>query len=279
MLLKSPVNRLGGKYFLRNWLSEKIPAHTLYCEPFCGAGHLLFTKEPSQVEVINDIDGHLIGFFRVIQHSEKKQALIDKLNFMPYSRALWQEVRTQWKHGNLPQDEVGWVSQWFYLNRTCFSGDQLRGGFAVPSTTGRNPMVSFRNTVDNLYTVAERLKNVCIENLSYDECIKRYDSEDTLYYCDPPYLNTEDYYGKGCFTQNDHCALANILHSVKAKVMLSHYQCDVYDRLYSGWHRFTYESFKGSHKAESGTEKPVTMECLYTNFRPGETEGLFDAMG
>jgi len=176
MLLKSPVNRLGGKYFLRNWLSEKIPPHTLYCEPFCGADHLLFAKEPSQVEIINDIDGHLIGFFRVIQHSEKRQALIEKLNFMPYSRALWQEVRTQWKHGNLLQDEVEWASQWFYLNRTCFSGDQLRGGFAVPSTTGRNPIISFRNTVDSMNTIAERLKNVCIENLSYDKCIKRYDS-------------------------------------------------------------------------------------------------------
>jgi len=275
MLLKSPVNRLGGKYFLRNWLSEKILPHTLYCEPFCGAGHLLFAKEPSQVEVINDIDNCLITFFKVIQTSEKRQKLINILEYMPYSRSLWQEIRRRWKEGNLSENEIERVSQWFYLNRTCFSGDQLRGGFAVPSTTGRNPIISFRNTVDSMNSIAERLKNVCIENLSYDECIQRYDSEDTLFYCDPPYLNTERYYGKDCFTLQDHYKLSELLHGIKGQAMVSHYDNELYSTLYKGWNKYTYQGFKGSHKAAPGTEKPVTQECLFTNFKPVKTRGLF----
>jgi DNA adenine methylase len=274
MLVKSPVNRIGGKYYLTGWLSEMIPSHVLYCEPFCGAGHLLFSKEFSQVEVLNDTDKHLINFFRVIQHPEKRQILIERLNYMPYSRSLWQDIRGQWKEGNLPDNEIERVSWWFYLNRSTFSGDQERGGFAIPSTTGRNPVTSFRNAVDGLDTMAGRLRGVCIENLDYQECIKRYDSEETLFYADPPYLDTEHYYGD-TFTQNDHRTLANLLHGVKGYGMVSHYQNSLYDDLYKGWHRYEYQSFKGSHKADRGTEKPKTVEVLYCNFESRQ-RGLFN---
>ena len=150
-------------------------------EVFCRAGHLLFAKSPSPVEVISDIDGHLINFFRVIQHPEKRQRLIDLLAFMPYSRALWQDIRSRWKAGNIPVDEIERSAQWFYLNRTCFSGDQGRGGFTVPSITGRNPCTLFRNTIKTLDAVAERLRGVIIENLPYAECFKRYDSLESLF--------------------------------------------------------------------------------------------------
>ena len=276
MLLKSPVNRMGGKYYLTGWLTEMIPSHVLYCEPFCGAGHLLFSKEFSPVEILNDIDSHLIGFFELLKDDTKRSKLIQTLDNMLYSRRLWQKIRSRWKQGNLPQDEIERVSWWYYLNRTTFSGDQKRGGFAIPSTTGRNPVYSFRISIKDLDTIAERLRNVCIENLDYQECIRRYDSKDTLFYCDPPYLNTEDYYGKGCFTLEDHYKLAELLHEIKGHAMVTHYQNSLYDDLYKGWHRYEYQSFKGSHKSE-GESKPVTVECLYTNFKP-VTRGLFDAM-
>ena len=273
--LRSPVNRIGGKYYLTDFLTQHIPAHTLYCEPFCGASHLLFSKLPSQAEVVNDTDGSLIAFFRVIQSPEKRQALMDRLNYMPYSRALWQEIRQNWKQGNIPQDEVGRVSQWFYLNRTCFSGDQRRGGFAVPSTTGRNPVQSFRNSIDSFDAIAERLRNVCIENLDYSDCIQRYDSPETLFYCDPPYLDAEHYYGSKNFTLESHYRLSEILHDTKGHAMITHYANCLYDDLYKGWNRFGFSSFKRSHKSTGG-EKPKTVEVLYCNFEP-ETRGLFNA--
>ena len=273
--LKSPISRMGGKYYLTDWLTKFIPGHTLFCEPFCGAGHLLFSKSPSPVEVINDIDNHLITFFQVIRCPEKRQRLIEYLGYMPYSRKLWQELRTQWKQGNIPGDPVEASAQWFYLNRTCFSGDQKRGGFAVPSITGRNPVKSFRTAIDGLNEVARRLRNVCIENLPYVECIRRYDSEDTLFYCDPPYWNAEHYYGKDSFGQDDHYKLAELLNRVKGRVMITHYQNGLYDELYKDWYRQEYSSFKGSHKSE-GKEKPRTQEVLYCNY--SSARSLFDGL-
>ena len=275
MLLKSPVNRIGGKYYLAGWLSEMIPSHVLYCEPFCGAGHLLFSKIPSQVEIINDIDSHLIAFFRVIKDHEKRQKFAETLEYMPYSRALWQDIRSKWKQGDLPQDEIGHVSQWFYLNRSTFAGDQKRGGFAVPSTTGRNPAQSFRTAIASFEEVAERLQNVTIECLDYQECIRRYDSPQTLFYVDCPYYRHEYYYGNS-FTEQDHRTLSGLLHGVKGHAMITHYQNDLYDDLYREWSKYTYQGFKGSHKAELGQEKPVTVEALYCNFEPVKTRGLFN---
>lgn len=253
---------------MRDFLNRHIPEHTLYCEPFCGASHLLFAKTPSGAEILNDTDRHLINFFRVLQYPKKRRYLIHLLNGMLYSREVWDILRQRWRCGDIPSGRTERAAQWFYLNRTCFAGDQLRGGFAVPSVTGRNPAQSFRNAIDIFEDIAERLRHVTIENLPYHECLKKYDSENTLFYCDPPYLNAERYYSKDSFVQDDHCALAELLHEVKAKVMLSHYQNSLYDELYKGWYRHEYSSFKGSSKAEPGAEKPKTIECLWTNFEP-----------
>ncbi len=265
VVLKSPVSRIGGKYYLVSRLTQHIPEHTCYVEPFCGACHLFFAKEHSPVEILNDIDGHLISFFRVIQQPETRQTLIECINYMPYSRQLWQEIRKNWKAGDIPENEIERVSQWYYLNRTTFAGDQKRGGFAVPSTTGRNPVQSFRNVIKDLNIIAERLRNVCIENLDYPECISRYDSPQTLFYVDPPYFKHETYY-LDTFTEQDHYRLAGLLHNVKGRAMVTHYQNDLYDELYQGWNKYVYESFKGSHKAVPGTEKPKTVEVLSCNF-------------
>lgn len=274
MLLKSPVSRFGGKYYLTGWIAQYIPEHTLYCEAFCGAGHLLFSKTPSQVEVINDTDGHLIGFFELLKDDTKRSKLMQTLNNMLYSRRLWQDIRSRWKAGNIPGDEIDRAAWWYYLSKTTFAGDQKRGGFAVPSITGRNPVQSFRNAIEGLDDIAERLRNVCIESLDYAECIKRYDSEDTLFYCDPPYLNSEHYYGNS-FTRDAHRRLAELLPGIKGKAIVSHYQNSLYDELYKGWRRYEYSSFKGSHKS-TGEEKPKTVEVLYCNFEALRQRSLFN---
>lgn len=152
--------------------------------------------------------------------------------------------------------------------KASFAGDVERGGFGIPSKgTGRNPVTSFRNAIDNLEDVAQRLRHVCIESLDFADCIKRYDSPDTFFYCDSPYLNADKYYGDS-FSLEDHHRLSEILHSVQSKAMVSHYECDTYDLLYQHWSKYTFESFKGSSKASSGESKPKTRECLWTNFEP-----------
>jgi DNA adenine methylase len=259
--LKSCINRVGGKAYLSQWLCSFLPEHICYVEPFAGGAKLLFSKEPSPVEILNDIDNNLVNLYRVIQNNQKREKLINLLNETPYSRSVFQSL----KHSE-PENEIEKAVRYFYLCRTSFAGDMKRGGFGAPSKgTGRNPARTLRTAIDSLDIIADRLKNTVIECLDYTDCIQRYDSETTLFYCDPPYLNTEHYYGKDCFTLEDHYRLSELLYGIKGHAMVSHYANELYDRLYKGWHRYEYKSFKGSHKS-NGETKPVTVECLYTNF-------------
>ena len=260
---------------MTRFLSEHIPDHTTYVEPFAGGAKLLFSNEPSPIEILNDVDDNLVNLYRCIQDGEKRSRLIAFLNETPYARSVFQS----WKHGDkMTLDDIEKAGRYFFLCKASFAGDVERGGFGIPSKgTGRNPAQSYYNAIDSIEHIAKRLRGVTIECLDYSDCIQRYDSEDTLFYCDPPYLNTEDYYGKGCFTLEDHHKLAELLHDIKGQAMVSHYANGLYDDLYKGWHRYEYQSFKGSYKSE-GELKPKTLECLYTNFKPVKTRGLFDAL-
>jgi DNA adenine methylase len=43
-----------------------IPKHRIYTEPFFGGGAIFFSKEQSEVEIINDLNGEVVNFYRVI---------------------------------------------------------------------------------------------------------------------------------------------------------------------------------------------------------------------
>lgn len=260
--MKAILSKMGGKAFLVNRLSSILPDHERYIEPFAGGARLFFAKEPSPIEILNDKDNSLVNLYRVIQNDEKRQRLIKLLNETPYSRSVFQ----RWKSEGIPQDEIEKAGRYFFLCKASFAGDALRGGFACPSrSTTRNPAQTYQNSIDALEHIAKRLKGVTIECMDYKDCISRYDSESSLFYLDCPYYGSEDYYGN-TFSQDDHYKLAEILHSIKGKVMVSHYQNSLYDELYRGWCRYEYESFKGSAKVVSGAAKPKTQEVLYRNF-------------
>lgn len=273
MNVKSPVCRIGGKAMLTGWLLRHVPSHTVYCEPFAGGASLLFAKPESKVEILNDIDNCLISLYRCIQNADKRAKLVQLLNETPYSRSVFDT----WKYNkDVPAGDIEKAARYFFLSKASFAGDIVSGGFACPSVTGRNPAQTFRNAVDSLEYVASRLKSITLECLPYAEVIRRYDSPGSFFYVDPPYLNAEGYYGSN-FTKNSHLKLSELLHGVRGKVMLSHYANSLYDRLYNDFNRYEYESFKGSYKS-AGEAKPVSVECLFTNFKPFKTRGLFGGM-
>ncbi len=268
-MIKSPVSTIGGKYFLRDFLNAQIPEHKVFCEAFAGAGHLLFHKQPADIEILNDINNDLICFYRVIQNQENRERLINILNGFPFARKTFNDISRRWKLNDRPCDDILRAGEWFYLSRSCFSADFERGGFATPSVSGRNPAKTFRNLTDSLEGISKRLRFVTFENLDYSECIQRFDSKNTLFYCDPPYLDTEFYYQKGCFKNEDHYKLADMLHQIKGKAMITHYENDTYDELYKDWNRFDYETFKvsrGITKTSKAETRPRATEVLYCNF-------------
>jgi DNA adenine methylase len=87
-----PISYIGGKRTLAKKIIALFPEHTAYVEPFCGGAQVLFQKEPSKVEVLNDLDGEIVNFFRVCQaHHEE---LIRYFRFVLVSRKWFELQKT-----------------------------------------------------------------------------------------------------------------------------------------------------------------------------------------
>ena len=74
--MKSPLAYIGGKSKLSKQIRALIPEHHAYCEVFAGGAWIFFSKQPSRVEVINDLDSDLVSFYRVIEGADSGFDLI-----------------------------------------------------------------------------------------------------------------------------------------------------------------------------------------------------------
>ena len=116
-----------------------------------------------------------------------------------------------------------------------------------------------------------RLKKVQIECLDFEACIEKYDSKDTLFYLDPPYVGVEHYYKTGDvnFTYEDHLRLAKILKHIKGKFVLSYYQDKLVRKLYGNYRILRKNTVKhscGLIRSRTIKEKPKSVELLIMNY-------------
>ncbi len=275
--IKSPISQPGAKYFLRNKILELLPEHSSYIEVFGGTGTILLGKPKNKIEVFNDINSNITTFFSIVKNPAKCRGLVDYLDFMPYSRELWRNLKHKWKAGDIPADEIQKVAEWFYISRLSFSADFRNGGFATASvSTLRNPCVSFRNIINDLERVSQRLRNVIIEQLDFRQTILKYDSPGSLFLIDCPYLldapdKSKRYYGYD-FGVNDHKELCDMLNDIQGKAVISHYEHPLYDELYKNWYKYEFQNFKVSYgltkQNPNEKKRPKVKEIVYCNFIP-----------
>lgn len=226
----------GGKFSHLDWLLPLLPPCHHYCEPFGGSAAILLNRTPSPVETYNDLDGEVVNFFRVLR--EQKDKLIEAIGLTPFSREEF--AKACQLDPNLSDFER---ARRFYVRAR-----QVRTGLAQTATIGRwaNCKNTTRNGmsgvisrwlggVEDLAFIAERLLRVQIENRPAIDVIELYDSKETLFYCDPPYIHgtrgdTKSYGYE--MSDDQHRRLAKVLNSVKGLVAISNYQCDLMDELY-----------------------------------------------
>lgn len=232
----------GGKFNYLPWLLPLLPRCHHYCEPFAGSAAVLLNREPSPVETYNDLDGEVVNFFRVLR--EQTEEVIRAIAFTPFSReefAIACSVNGQ---------EVSPLER---ARRFFVRARQVRTGLAQTASLGRwanckgtsragmSGVVSrWLGSVEMLPKIAERLLRVQIENRPALEVITLYDSDKTLFYCDPPYLHrtrgdTKSY--KYELQDYQHRQLAQVLNKIKGKGAVSSYRCDLMDTFYEGWRR------------------------------------------
>jgi DNA adenine methylase len=259
----------GGKYSHLNWLLPLLPKTTHYCEPFAGSAAVLINREPSPVETYNDIDGEVVNFFRVLR--EQKEALIEAIGLTPFAR---EEFELAFSQTDQPLSDLERARRFFVLAR------QVRTGLAQRASAGRwahcvltsragmaGAVSRWLGSVEGLSEIVQRLLRVQIENSPAIDVIKRYDSKETLFYCDPPYVhdsrNDSNAYAYE-MTDKAHRELAEVLHQAEGKVALSGYHCDLMNELYSEW-----RCIEAPVKMCHSTKQP-RQEVLWVNYELGE---------
>ena len=221
--MESFIGWIGGKRALRRAILERFPDDEVgrYIEVFGGAGWVLFGREPSSkvMEVFNDYDAELVNIYRCIKYHP--DALQHELDMLPDAREVFFDCLAQEQVRGLT--DIQRAARSLYLIKASFGTD--RHTFATAPKGVCNISASFP-------AVQERLRRVIIENLDFEHLIKTYDRENALFYCDPPYFETEKYY-RARFQESDHKRLADVLHSIKGRFLLSYNDCPQVRELYA----------------------------------------------
>ncbi|MDA3732841.1 DNA adenine methylase [Niameybacter massiliensis] len=208
-MMNPPIPRMGGKSKLRKTILERIPEHTCYIEPFFGAGWVYFGKEPSKVEVINDVDKELINMFRMIKYHAPEIERVLEYEFS--GRDMFEE----YKHCTVEYlTEIQRAVRFLYLISQSFASKGETFGYGTTSKPA--PQIYYQGVLGN---IKERLRNTYVENKSFEDIIKRYDRPHSFFFCDPPYFETAGYGNE--FGEQEHLLLRDTLSQIKGKFMVT----------------------------------------------------------
>ncbi len=247
---RPPLRYHGGKFRIAARIIEHFPAHRIYVEPFGGGGGVLMKKERSFAEVYNDLDGEVVNVFRIMRDEASAQVLKHLLELTPWSRKEFENSYeptadpVERARRTIMRGFMAFGSTSRRVNRTGFRAKAYRQNQTGP--------MDWRTYPDEIALFIDRLRGVTIENRDAFEIIQQQDSEDTLFYCDPPYVHSTrtSLLHKGgsndcCYahelSDDDHRALAVILRDVKGMTVISGYPSRLYDQeLYPDWQRVSF---------------------------------------
>lgn len=177
---------MGGKRRLAKQILPLISQHTCYCEPFAGGAAILFLKQPSKAEVINDINGELVNLYRVVKHHLNEFVMQFKWSLISREMFKWEKMTNVETLTDIQR-----AARFFYLQKLCFGGKIQGQTYGTATTTP--PKLNLLRIEEDLSQAHLRLSQVNIENLKWQDCIKKYDREHTFFYLDPPYWQTAGY--------------------------------------------------------------------------------------
>ena len=220
--LHAPMNYLGNKFNLLDWILPKFPSHDIYTETFGGSGACLLAKRKAKLEVFNDRYSGTVAMYQCVQDPELYDEFIDKIQLMPHSRELWRWCLDTHKSANSIVDRA---VRYYYLVQTSFSGKADAFG---RDTFGSNSVArKLRKYIPLFPQIHDRLKDVIIENQEYKKILLDFDGPNTLHYIDPPYLGIERY-GTN-FKEPEHVKLCELIMGLEGTCIVSGFDHPIYE--------------------------------------------------
>jgi DNA adenine methylase len=264
-----PMPYYGGKITAATHIVSLLPGHEHYVEPYGGSLAVLLAKSRSAMETVNDLDGDLMTFWRVLR--ERPADLTRVCALTPHARAEHQAAYDRADCDDLELARRVWVQ----LTQGR-AGLRKRTGwrhYVDPAGSSIGMPDYLDGYVRRMLPAAERLAGVSLESRPALDLIAKYGKEPgVLLYVDPPYLGSTrsgsswNGYQVEMRGDDDHAELAEALRACRAGVVLSGYPSPLYDeQLYPDWDRVTF----GASTGQSGVWANRT-EVLRSNRPLGE---------
>lgn len=268
--MKAIAKYPGSKWSLADWIINFFPKHHSYLEPFFGSGAVLFNKPRSNIETVNDLDGNVVNLFEWIKKDPER--LAHEIYYTPYARQVYEDA-----FAAVPEDGLGKAVN-FYIRLNMGHGFRTTGEKVgwKNDVQGRERSYASQdwcNLPEKIMQAAERLRGVQIENRPAADLIPRFNYENVLIYCDPPYmLNTR--HGKQYrheMDARDHECLLALLLAHKGLVVISGYETELYNNMLAGWRRYETTAY-----SQTCSKK---KEVLWMNFEPTNVQMTFEDFG
>lgn len=257
--LKTPISYYGGKQQLLSRILPIIPVHKTYCEPFFGGGSVFFAKEPSEVEIINDINKQVVNFYRIAKQQFK--ALKSELEVTLYAEEQYQQARRIYFEKE-ESSEVLRAWSLFLLSQQTFL-HIIDNSWAFSKS--RNVAKTFQNKkqmFDERYV--KRLETTQIFCRDAIRVILNADSPDTFHFIDPPYVGTNCGHYEG-YRLEDLEKLLTTCAGLEGKFLLTHFPNESIANYakQNGWYQIEYRMHKSS-SAKADNEKVEVFTINYT---------------
>jgi DNA adenine methylase len=213
----------GGDYHIADLLHPRLeqlcpkPKCTLV-EVFGGSGYISQTADRKVFGniIYNDINSMLTALYRYVKEHPEQLAYV--LSLLPYSRSYHRIITGLIK--NLDVGSLAAAALVFYAYNASFHGNAVGRGFSYSVDPDRSEAKAYRNRISSILKYAAAWRDVLIENLDFRAVIKKYDSERTVFYLDPPYVDRAvEYYGTP-FTTDDLREMATMLTQIKGRFLL-----------------------------------------------------------
>ncbi|WP_313377760.1 DNA adenine methylase [Achromobacter insolitus] len=203
---------IGGKRRLVDRLLPYIPTHQCYVEPFAGGAAMFFMRPtPADVEVLNDVNSELVNLYRVVKHHMEEFVRQFKWAFSSRQIFKWLQMTPEETLTDIQR-----AARFYYLQHAAFGGRVQGQTYGTATTTSPGFLLRLEETLSAAWL---RLADTYIENLPWEDCMRRYDRPHTFFFCDPPYWETEGY-GVG-FEWGQYEALARTLAGLKGKAIVT----------------------------------------------------------
>lgn len=261
--MKSFIAWIGGKHILASKIIALMPEHHCYVEVFGGGGSVLFRKQPSPVEVWNDLNSDLVNLFSTVRN--RLDEFKSRQYFLLSSREEYYRIQRAMKGDEEFKSDIDRAIAFYYLIKNSFGSGIFTGWGFSPNRSPKHGI-----SLEDLEAARERLKTVYIDNLPFERLIRNWDRRDTLFYCDPPYYMLLERKGRSyyqcTFDREDHTKLRDVLKGIEGKFILSYDDNQEIRKLYRRFNIMETSPVLYSMNNRRNAPARKVRELIITNF-------------